>query len=143
MLVDLLTEPVRTGELRPDLRIRPGIVTRDPGVGIVDDVMARDVLVNDMSGVHLAEKRRELRRDFEPPLEIRADPGFDPTVISDGQTIKAKQIEFSPKAGTAKASGSVIAVTAAMAGKMASRPARSPISPYSTGAAALDPLTRV
>lgn len=40
---------------------------------------------------------------------LSAKPGFDPTVVADGQTIKAKQIEFSPKGGTAKATGDVIA----------------------------------
>jgi LPS export ABC transporter protein LptC len=40
---------------------------------------------------------------------LSAEFGFDPTVTSDGQIIKAKQIEFSPKAGTAKATGDVIA----------------------------------
>jgi lipopolysaccharide export system protein LptA len=42
-------------------------------------------------------------------LILSATPGFDPTVTSDGNTLKAKLIEFSPRAGTAKASGSVIA----------------------------------
>ncbi len=36
-------------------------------------------------------------------------PGFDPTVVTDGNTVKARQIEFSPKAQTAKATGDVIA----------------------------------
>ena len=41
---------------------------------------------------------------------MTASPGFDPTVTSaDGNTLKAKQIEFSPKAQTAKATGEVIA----------------------------------
>jgi len=40
---------------------------------------------------------------------LTATPGFDPTVTSDGQTLKAKLIVFSPKAGTAKATGEVIA----------------------------------
>ncbi len=40
---------------------------------------------------------------------LTAQPGFDPSVTSDGQTLKAKTIEFSPKAGTAKATGEVIA----------------------------------
>ena len=40
---------------------------------------------------------------------LTASAGFDPTVVSDGQTLKAKQIEFSPKGGTAKATGDVIA----------------------------------
>jgi lipopolysaccharide transport protein LptA len=40
---------------------------------------------------------------------LTAEPGFDPTVTSDGNIVKAKQIEFSPRAGTARATGSVIA----------------------------------
>lgn len=42
-------------------------------------------------------------------VALTASAGFDPTVIADGQTVKAKQIEFSPKGGTAKATGDVIA----------------------------------
>lgn len=42
-------------------------------------------------------------------LILTASPGFDPNVVTDGQTVKAKQIEFSPRAGTAKATGEVIA----------------------------------
>ncbi|HSY50678.1 MAG TPA: LptA/OstA family protein [Thermoanaerobaculia bacterium] len=37
------------------------------------------------------------------------EPGFYPSVVSDGQTLKAKLIEFSPRAGTAKGTGEVIA----------------------------------
>ena len=40
---------------------------------------------------------------------LSAEPGYDPTVVTDGETLKAKLIEFSPRAGTAKATGSVIA----------------------------------
>jgi lipopolysaccharide transport protein LptA len=40
---------------------------------------------------------------------LTATEGFDPTVVADGQILKARQIEFSPKGGTAKATGSVIA----------------------------------
>ena len=46
---------------------------------------------------------------FNDHVVLTAEPGFDPTVIVDGQTLKAKQIEFSPHAGTAKATGAVIA----------------------------------
>ena len=49
---------------------------------------------------------------------LTADQGFDPTVISEGDTLKAKQIEFSPKAGTAKATGDVIAQLASKPGKV-------------------------
>ena len=41
---------------------------------------------------------------------LTAEPGFDPTVVTDGNTVKAKLIQFSPRAGTAKASGEVIAL---------------------------------
>jgi LPS export ABC transporter protein LptC/lipopolysaccharide transport protein LptA len=40
---------------------------------------------------------------------LTAEPGFDPTVVTDGNTLKAHLIEFSPKAQTAKATGAVIA----------------------------------
>ncbi|HEY0140567.1 MAG TPA: LPS export ABC transporter periplasmic protein LptC [Thermoanaerobaculia bacterium] len=40
---------------------------------------------------------------------LTTDPGWEATVITDGQTLKAKQIEFAPRAQTAKASGDVIA----------------------------------
>ncbi|HEX8154424.1 MAG TPA: hypothetical protein VF698_14925, partial [Thermoanaerobaculia bacterium] len=42
-------------------------------------------------------------------LVLTADPGFDPTVTTDGNVIKAKRIEFSPRAQTAVATGQVIA----------------------------------
>jgi len=50
---------------------------------------------------------------------LTADQGFDPTVISEGDTLKAKQIEFSPKAGTARATGDVIAQLASKPGTAA------------------------
>ena len=40
---------------------------------------------------------------------LTTDPGWQATVVSDGQTLKAKQIEFAPRAQTAHATGSVIA----------------------------------
>jgi LPS export ABC transporter protein LptC len=42
-------------------------------------------------------------------LLLTAEPGFDPTVTTDGNILKAREIEFSPRAGTARASGDVIA----------------------------------
>lgn len=53
-----------------------------------------------------------VRANFDIPNDnvvLSAEPGFDPTVVTDGNTLKAKLIEFSPKAQTAKATGSVIA----------------------------------
>jgi lipopolysaccharide transport protein LptA/LPS export ABC transporter protein LptC len=40
---------------------------------------------------------------------LTTDPGWQATVVADGQTLKAKQIEFSPRAQTARATGAVIA----------------------------------
>lgn len=42
-------------------------------------------------------------------IVLTTDPGYQATVVADGQTIKAKQIELSPRAQTAHATGSVIA----------------------------------
>jgi lipopolysaccharide transport protein LptA len=42
-------------------------------------------------------------------IVLTTDPGWQATVVADGQTIKAKQIEFSPRAATARATGAVIA----------------------------------
>jgi lipopolysaccharide export system protein LptA len=42
-------------------------------------------------------------------IVLTTDPGWQATVVSDGQTLKAKQIEFSPKAQVARATGAVIA----------------------------------
>ncbi len=40
---------------------------------------------------------------------LTTDPGWQATVVSDGHTLKAKTLEFSPRAQTARASGNVIA----------------------------------
>jgi lipopolysaccharide transport protein LptA len=40
---------------------------------------------------------------------LTAQPGFNPTVVADGNTLKATTIELSPRAGTARANGDVIA----------------------------------
>jgi lipopolysaccharide transport protein LptA len=40
---------------------------------------------------------------------LTTDPGWQATVVSEGNVLKAKQIEFSPRAQNARASGSVIA----------------------------------
>ncbi len=53
-----------------------------------------------------------IRAHYDIPgdrLLLTAQPGFDPSVTTDGQTVKARQIEFAPRAGTAKATGEVIA----------------------------------
>ena len=42
-------------------------------------------------------------------IMLTTDPGWEATVVTDGQTLKAKQIEFAPRAQTAKATGEVIA----------------------------------
>jgi len=53
-----------------------------------------------------------IRAQYDIPgdrILLTAQTGFDPSVTIDGQTVKATQIEFAPRAGTAKATGSVIA----------------------------------
>jgi len=52
---------------------------------------------------------------FGDRIVLTTDPGWQATVVSDGHTLKAKQIEFSPKAQTLRATGSVIAELAAKA----------------------------
>jgi lipopolysaccharide transport protein LptA len=42
-------------------------------------------------------------------IVLTTDPGWQATVTSDGQVLKAKQIEFAPRAQTARATGAVIA----------------------------------
>ncbi len=42
-------------------------------------------------------------------IVLTTDPGWQATVVSEGHILKAKQIEFSPRAQTAHATGSVIA----------------------------------
>ncbi len=42
-------------------------------------------------------------------IVLTTDPGWQATVVADGHTLKAKQIEFSPRGQTARASGAVIA----------------------------------
>jgi lipopolysaccharide transport protein LptA len=69
---------------------------------LVDDVKYRDP--KNTATAHLANY--DIVNDL---VVLTAADGFDPTVIADGQTLKAKQIEFAPKGGTAKATGDVIA----------------------------------
>jgi lipopolysaccharide export system protein LptA len=55
---------------------------------------------------------RSVRANYDitnDSVVLTGEPGFYPSVIADGQTLKAKLIEFSPRAGTAKATGEVIA----------------------------------
>jgi len=50
---------------------------------------------------------------------LTAQPGFNPTVVSDGNTLKATTIELSPKAQTAHANGDVIAQLVSKSGPTA------------------------
>jgi lipopolysaccharide export system protein LptA len=55
---------------------------------------------------------RSVRANYDianDQVVLTGEPGFYPSVIADGQTLKAKLIEFSPHAGTARATGEVIA----------------------------------
>jgi LPS export ABC transporter protein LptC len=55
---------------------------------------------------------RSVRANYDitnDSVVLTGDPGFYPSVVADGQTLKAKVIEFSPRAGTARGTGEVIA----------------------------------
>jgi LPS export ABC transporter protein LptC len=55
---------------------------------------------------------RSVRANYDinnDSVVLTGEPGFFPAVVADGQTLKAKVIEFSPRAGTARATGEVIA----------------------------------
>jgi len=55
---------------------------------------------------------RSVRANYDinnDSVVLTGDPGFYPAVVADGQTLKAKVIEFSPRAGTARGTGEVIA----------------------------------
>jgi LPS export ABC transporter protein LptC len=55
---------------------------------------------------------RSVRANYDitnDQVVLTGEPGFFPAVVADGQTLKAKTIEFSPRAGTARAMGEVIA----------------------------------
>jgi LPS export ABC transporter protein LptC len=55
---------------------------------------------------------RSVRANYDianDQVVLTGEPGFYPSVVADGQTLKAKLIEFSPHAGTARATGEVIA----------------------------------
>jgi len=64
---------------------------------------------------HYKDPRNDARAEranynvLEDRVVLTASPGFDPVVVTDGNIVKAKTIEFSPKAGTARATTSVIA----------------------------------
>lgn len=65
--------------------------------------------------LHYHDPRNDARAEranydiVQDKVVLTAAPGFDPTVVSDGNVVKAKLIEFSPRAGTARATTDVIA----------------------------------
>jgi lipopolysaccharide export system protein LptA len=55
---------------------------------------------------------RSVRANYDitnDQVVLTGEPGSYPAVVADGQTLKAKVIEFSPRAGTSRATGEVIA----------------------------------
>jgi lipopolysaccharide export system protein LptA len=66
-------------------------------------------------GVHYKDPKndaRSVRANYDianDQVMLTGEPGFYPAVVADGQTLKAKLIELSPHAGTARATGEVIA----------------------------------
>lgn len=77
--------------------------TRRPGSAVID------------GNFHYKDPRndaRAVRANYDilnDRVILTAQPGFDPTIVTDGNTLKAKTIEFAPRGGTAKATTEVIA----------------------------------
>jgi LPS export ABC transporter protein LptC/lipopolysaccharide transport protein LptA len=114
-----------TNKVMSDLKAEGGVVMREPST---KREMKSDHLTVffDQATHHATTAAAEGNFRFQDPrntanairanydiandkVVLSAEPGFDPTVVTDGNTLKAKLIEFSPKAQTAKATGSVIA----------------------------------
>jgi lipopolysaccharide export system protein LptA len=79
------------------------MATNRPGSAVIDGNFHYKDPKNDARAVRA---NYDITNDH---VVLTAQPGFDPTVNVDGDVLRAKLIEFSPRGGTAKASGSVIA----------------------------------
>ena len=99
---------VESAEVSREVRSDQAVVTFDPARHrAVSAVLEGNFRYSDPKTTATA-----VRAHYDIPadrLMLTAQPGFDPSVTTDGQTIKAKQIEFAPRAGSAKATGEVIA----------------------------------
>lgn len=103
------------------------VVMKETGGEAPREVSGDNVLVNFDGGTHRPatalingnfrykdpkNEARAVRANYDianDHVVLSAQPGFDPTVVTDGNSLRAKVIELSPKAGTAKATGEVIA----------------------------------
>jgi lipopolysaccharide transport protein LptA len=79
------------------------MATNRPGSAVVDGNFHYKDPKNDARAVRA---NYDITNDH---VVLTAQPGFDPTVNVDGDTLRARLIEFSPRGGTAKATGAVIA----------------------------------
>src|SRR5258708_6357278 len=79
------------------------MATNRPGTAVIDGNFHYKDPKNDARAVRA---NYDITNDH---VVLTAQPGFDPTVNVDGDTLRAKLIEFSPRGGTAKATGAVIA----------------------------------
>lgn len=127
---DITAKTFRVGlkdKLITDIKADQQVVMKETGGEAPREITGDNVLVNfDMSthrpGSALINgnfrykdpknEARAVRANYDitnDHVVLTAQPGFDPTVNVDGDSLRAKVIEFSPRAGTAKASGDVIA----------------------------------
>jgi lipopolysaccharide export system protein LptA len=127
---DITAKTFRVGlkdKLITDIKADQQVVMKETGGEAPREITGDNVLVNfDMSthrpGSALINgnfrykdpknEARAVRANYDitnDHVVLTAQPGFDPTVNVDGDSLRAKVIELSPHAGTAKASGDVIA----------------------------------
>lgn len=127
---DITAKTFRVGlqdKVVTDIKADQQVVMKETGGEAPREVTGDNVIVNFDGGTHRPatavingnfrykdpkNEARAVRANYDianDHVVLTAQPGFDPTVITDGNSLRAKVIEFSPKAGTAKASGEVIA----------------------------------
>jgi lipopolysaccharide transport protein LptA len=127
---DITAKTFRAGlkdKVVTDLKADQQVVMKETGGEAPRELTGDNVLVNFDTATHKPatalidgnfrykdpkNEARAVRANYDITNDrviLTAQPGFDPTVIVDGDSLRAKLIEFSPRAGTAKATGDVIA----------------------------------
>ena len=104
-----------SGAVMKELGDLPREMTADHLVVRFDPMQHRATIASADGNFHYKDPKNQasaVRANYDvvgDHVILSAVPGFDPTVTTEGQTLKAKLIDFSPRAGTAKATGDVIA----------------------------------
>jgi lipopolysaccharide transport protein LptA len=127
---DITAKTFRIGmqdKIVTDIKADQQVVMKESGGELPREITGDNVLVNFDGATHRPgmavingnfrykdpkNEARAVRANYDitnDHVVLTAQPGFDPTVITEGNSLRAKMIEFSPHAGTAKATGEVIA----------------------------------